>query len=95
MSGKVRGEIVAVDASGNLVSDITERQLDGVPRDESVTVSCDGHKTVGIYPLDHRQPEMTLLAMLNAEGQLSLALVGESAEAFLGIRKGSVVEISW
>ena len=59
MNGKVRGEIVSIDASGNLVSDITERQLDGVPRDESVTVSCDGHKTAGSWPTGNDAPSDT------------------------------------
>ena len=95
MAGKLLGEIVAVDAAGNLLTDISEDQLDGVPRDESVTVACDGHKTLGIFPADHGQPEMTLLAVLNDDGQLTIMLVGESAKAFLGIRTGSSVVISW
>ena len=68
MAGKLLGEVVAVDAAGNLLTDITEDRLDGVPRDESVTVACDGHKTMGIFPADHGQPEMTLLAVLNKDG---------------------------
>jgi S-adenosylmethionine hydrolase len=95
VAGKLLGEVVAVDAAGNLLTDITEDRLDGVPRDESVTVACDGHKTMGIFPADHGQPEMTLLAVLNKDAQLMITLVGDSAKAFLGIRKGSPVVVSW
>ena len=95
MAGKLLGEVVLVDDAGNLITDITVDQLDGVPRDERVTVTCDGHQTLGIFPTDHDQPDMTLLAYLNEQNQLSLGIVGESAEAFLGIRKGCAVVVSW
>ena len=77
------------------MTNITAAQLDGVPRDERVTVTCDGHKTVGIYNADHNEPAMTLLAMLNRKDQLEIALVGESANAFLGIGAGSPVVVAW
>lgn len=95
MAGKLKGEIVSVDATGNLISDITEHQLNGVPRDESVTIRCDGHTTIGIFPQDHKEPEMTFLAFLDADRRLALALVGASAASFLGIRTGSSVVVSW
>jgi S-adenosylmethionine hydrolase len=95
VAGKLLGEVVSIDASGNLITDITEGQLEGIPRDESVSVACDGHKTFGIFSADQQQPEMTLLAVLNVDGRLAISLVGESAESFLGIRTGSAVVVSW
>ena len=92
---KIQGEVVSIDAQGNLVTDITEIQLEGVPRDDRVTVTCDGHRTLGIFPLNHQEPKMTLLAYCNADQHLSLALVGDSASKFLGIRPGAAVMIRW
>ena len=91
---KLKGEVVSVKDSGDLVTDISSDQLEGVPRDESVTVKCDGHVTAGIYPPNHEQPELTLLAIAGDE-HLELILVGESASAFLGIKPGSAVEVKW
>ncbi len=95
MAGKVTGKVIAVDEAGNLLTDIHERQLDDVPRDERTVIACDGHKTFGIFPTDHGQPELTLLAVLNEQQQLMLMMVDESAHAFLGIGLGSVISVSW
>jgi S-adenosylmethionine hydrolase len=91
---KLKGEVVSVKDSGDLITDISCEQLEGVPRDESVTIKCDGHVTAGIYPSDHQQPALTLLAIAGDE-TLELSLVGESASAFLGIKPGSTVEVKW
>jgi hypothetical protein len=89
------GKIVSVAADGSLVTDISAESLVGVPRDEDVSVSCDGHTTLGIHPADHGQPKLTLLAVLGQGGYLELSLVGESANAFLGIAPGADVVIKW
>ena len=95
MSGMLKGEVVSVDDAGSLVTNITSSQLAGVPRDDSAKVTCDGHETLGIYDADHGQPPMTLLAVVNGNGQLEITIVGESARAFLGIQVGSQVVVSW
>lgn len=95
MAGKLKGEIVSIAESGNLVTDITAEQLADVPRDESVSIKCDGHATAGIFPADHDQPNFTFLAVLTAEDRLELTMVGESASKFLGIKTGSPITIAW
>ncbi len=91
----VKGEVVSVAESGDLLTNVTAEQLAAAPRDESVCIRCDGHATIGIYPHDHDQPDFTFLALLNADDYLCLSLVGESASKFLGIKPGSVVTVSW
>lgn len=95
MAGKLKGEVVAVADSGNLVTDISADQLADVPRDESVTIKCDGHATSGIFSADHDQPPFTFLAMVSEAGLLELCMVGESASKFLGIKPGSPITIAW
>jgi S-adenosylmethionine hydrolase len=95
LAGKIQGSVVSVSSSGDLVTDIAAEQLDGAPRDESVTIACGGHHTSCIFPADHGEPEMTFLALLNDSGQLQLSLVGESASAFLGIKPGDEVTVRW
>jgi hypothetical protein len=95
VSGQLKGAVVSVSDSGDLVTDITSHQLEGVPRDEHVSITCDGHRTLGIFTPQHQEPELTFLAILSEEGQLVLTLVGESASAFLGIRPGCRVVVTW
>ena len=95
MPGQLQGKIVAYSESGNLVSDIAGDQLAGVPRGEEVTVTCDEHQTVGIYPADHPEEPFTLLAILGPSGCLELTIVGESAKAMLGVRLGEAIVLKW
>ena len=95
MPSKIEGTIVEVRESGNLVTDITEERLRGVPRDERTSVTCDEHVTSGIFPADHKEPPMTFLAFMGSSGTLELAIVDDSASLMLGIRKGEKVTVAW
>jgi S-adenosylmethionine hydrolase len=87
--------VVAVSANGNLITDITADQLRDVPRNDSVTVRCDEHETIGLYALGHAEPEMTLLALVGDSGKLELEIVGDSAKIMLGVRIGEKVSVKW
>ena len=93
--GRIVGKVASVSPSGDLVTDISVDQLSGAPRDETAMVTCDGHETRGIFDMDHGEPELTLIAVVNDEGVLQLSLVGESAQAFFGIQTGQEVVIRW
>ena len=92
---KLTGTVVAVTRAGDVVTDIAVAALESVPRDDRLRVSCEGHVTLGIYPTDHGQPEMTFVASEGASGFLELSLVGDDASRFLGIKPGAVVQLSW
>jgi S-adenosylmethionine hydrolase len=92
---KLQGEVVSIRENGDLVTSITSAELHAAPRDERVVVSCDGHKTAGIFSHDHNQPEMTLIAMLGTDDRLEICLVGESATSFLGVPVGAAVTVEW
>jgi S-adenosylmethionine hydrolase len=95
VSGKLEGTIVAIDDTGNLISDIPVAQLESVPTDDATTVSCDEHQTMGLYAVDHDQPPMTLIALLGRSGFLELSVVEDSARMMLGIREGEKIVVSW
>ena len=95
MSGKIEGKVISISPNGDLVTDITAQQLEFVPTDERVRIECDEHETNGIFRLDHQEPESTFLAFINAEGRLSLQIVGLSASEMLGIREGQSVTVQW
>lgn len=95
MPGKIEGAVASISDSGNLVTDITAAQLRDVPRNDTVSVRCDEHETVGIFGLDHQEPAMTLLALVGQSGNLELEIVGDSAKIMLGIRVGEKVVVKW
>jgi S-adenosylmethionine hydrolase len=92
---QIEGTVVSINEAGNLVTSITAEQLRGVPTDESVSICCDEHETIGIFQLDHNQPESTLLALIGESGHLELSIVGISASDMLGIRGGEKVVVKW
>ncbi len=94
MSGKIDGILATATEAGDMLTDITAEQLVGAPRDERVAVSCGGHQTIGIYTVDHSEPEMTFLAIVDQQ-QLRLTIVGESARAMLGLNVGDAVVVHW
>lgn len=95
MARSVEGQVVEIDSFGNLITNITEEKLAGVPTDESVTIHCDDHETHGIFLTYSDQPAMTLIALVGSGGRLELAIVEESAAAMLGIQVGTPVRINW
>ena len=95
MAGEIKGTVVAIDPSGHIVTDVTSEQLQEVPTDDRVWISCGGHRTNRIFPSDHHEPPMTYIALLGKNGKLELALVGDNAEKFLGIQVGMPVIVKW
>jgi S-adenosylmethionine hydrolase len=95
LPGRIKGSVRSIDASGNLMTDISEGALASAPRDESVRVVCDEHETLGIFGTPANLPEMTLAALLGTSGYLELAIIGDNAAAMLGVRVGTPVEVVW
>jgi S-adenosylmethionine hydrolase len=89
------GKVVEVDESGSLVTDIQCAQLVNAPQDASLRVVVDEHETYGLYPADHSQPPMTLIAIFDANQPLKIILTEDSASAMLGVRVGAPVEVHW
>lgn len=92
---KLTGQVVAITNSGDLVTDIMVSNLGSAPRGETLKITCEGHTTLGLFSVDHEQPEMTFLAFENASGAIQISIVGGAVSAFLGIGTGAKVEVSW
>ena len=75
VSGNLTGKVVEIDDAGNLVTDILGSSLSGAPRDASLRIVVDEHETFGLFPADHSQPAMTLVATLADGGPLVIVLV--------------------
>ncbi len=92
---KLSGKVVEVDAEGNLITDVSAASLDQAPQDASLRIVVDEHETFGVYPSDHSQPSMTLVAIAEPDNPLKIVLVDDSASAMLGVQVGAAVELSW
>ncbi|MFO1066370.1 MAG: adenosylmethionine-8-amino-7-oxononanoate aminotransferase [Pirellulales bacterium] len=95
VAGTIQGKVVEIDAQGSLVTDIDASQLSAAPRDSTVRIVVDEHETFGIFPPEHNEAAMTLIAILGAAGPLKVELVGDSAGMMLGVRAGAPVEVTW
>lgn len=95
MPGKIEGTVVAYGPTGNLITDIPNDRLQGVPAGDGVKIICDEHETVGIYPADHPEEACTLLAILGTGGCLELTIVGDSAKLMLGVSLREKVVVKW
>ena len=95
MSQTLTGKVVEVDSTGNLITDIPS----AVHRHErllgALRVVVDEHETYGLYPSNHAQPSMTLVAIVEGAAPLTIVLVDDSASAMLGVRVGAMVEVHW
>ena len=83
------------DCLRRTVADINQQQLDGAPRDESLSVQFGGHETFGLYENDHGQPESTMVAKINADSVIEIEIVGMSLSDMLGIGIGESVTVCW
>ena len=95
MANKIQGQVVAIDSFGNLITNVTREMLAQTPTDESVTVRCDEHETLGIFSTYAEQPPMTLLAVIGSNDCLEIAIVDDSAKIMLGVEVGAPVEVRW
>jgi S-adenosylmethionine hydrolase len=95
LGNTIRGEVVEISSRGDLVTDIAVDSLADVPSDDSVTVSVGPHETVGIFDVDHDQPESTMIAVRGASGFLEIGIVGTNMSEMLGIRVGEPVHVNW
>lgn len=95
MANKIQGQVITIDSFGNLITNITRDMLADIPRDESVTVRCDEHETLGIFNVYGEQPPMTLVALIGSNDCLEIAIVDDSAEIMLGVGVGAPVEVIW
>lgn len=94
MAAKIIGSVVEISESGDLITDLTPERLAGISRSEETKIVVDDEfETFGIYGADHKQPEMTLIAILEDNSPLRLHLVADSASMMLGVRKGATVEV--
>ena len=87
--------MTTIGPDGSLITDIEKHQIDGAPRDESLSIKFGGHETFGLFEHDHDQPDSTMVAKINGDGLIEIEIVGLSLSDMLGIGTGESVEVAW
>ena len=92
---RVEGIVLKIDSFGNLITNISAEMLAGHPTDDRACVICNIYETWGIYQAYGDNPSGTLVAIIDSDERLELAVVGESAAQRLGIQVGMPVVVAW
>ena len=92
---KIRGEVVAIDSFGNLITNISYDLLAGRPTDNRACIVCGIYETFGIYHTYGEQAPGMLVALIGSAGRLELAIVHDNAAARLGVSVGTPVVVAW
>ncbi|MDA0659013.1 MAG: hypothetical protein O2931_12785 [Planctomycetota bacterium] len=92
---EIKGLIVRVMDNGDVLTDISVDRLRHVLQDDRVKISCNGHTTFRLLSHDHGEAPGTLVATLGNSGFLEVALTGDDASRFLGLRPGMSVTVRW
>jgi S-adenosylmethionine hydrolase len=95
LANRIDGTVTRIGENGSLISDISLRQLENVPHDENTSIEFGDHETVGIFPVQHGQPDATMVASLGKSGFLEIEIVGIPLAEMLGIRVGEKVCVKW
>jgi S-adenosyl-L-methionine hydrolase (adenosine-forming) len=87
--GGTRGEVVAIDTFGNLLTNLERQHLEGV---RNVRVQVRGVEIDGLVETFGNRSPGELVAMYDEEKALMIAVVNGNAQAKLGARVGDAVE---
>lgn len=92
--GKVSGEIIYKDGFGNLVSNITEEEIDSLGGRDQLVVELNKKVVRKIRKTYSDAPLGGLVALVGSMGFLEIACNGGSAAELLNVREGESVEVS-
>ncbi len=91
MANGFRAHISVVDAFGNLTTDLPAADLNGRP----VKVSFKGHTIESLSPSYGHKHTGSLVALIDSEGFLEVAVVNGSGSKTLDAREGDVVDVEF
>ncbi len=90
----VRGEVLCVDSFGNLITNITQADLVGVPDMARLTVRCAGREIHGLAPTYGAAPPGEVVALFDSQGRLEIAVCQGSAARDLAVAEGAEVSVA-
>jgi S-adenosylmethionine hydrolase len=88
------GEIIAIDAFGNLITNIGRDLLPRLAAQQTIDVSCRGRTVQGLVDTYGDRPAGEVTALLGSSDRLEIAVVGGSAEQTLAAAVGEKIIVS-
>jgi S-adenosyl-L-methionine hydrolase (adenosine-forming) len=85
-----RGQVIHIDHFGNLSTNINARHL---LTPQEVKISIKGKQINGMVSTYGERPIGALIALLDSNGSLSISVVDDSAEKFLGAHVGDDLKV--
>lgn len=85
--GRLQGEVVTVDRFGNLITNVPGERLP-----DEVVIRLEGRRIPFVLTYGEGE-EGELLALVNSDGRLEVAVREGSAAEALGVSRGAVVEV--
>jgi S-adenosyl-L-methionine hydrolase (adenosine-forming) len=89
----VLGEILMIDSFGNAITNIGRGDLEAVGNLPSLIVDCCGRKIRGIVPAYGAALDREIVALIDSQGRLEIAVVGGSAAEALRLAVGEPVQV--
>ena len=92
--GRIAGQIIYLDSLGNLITNITQKQLAQIGPLAESEVSLRGKTIVGIGNAYADSPPGSLIALCDSQGRLEIAMVNGNAARELSACPGTSVEVT-
>ena len=88
---QLAGEVVYIDGFGNIITNISRSQLEGVAGDRGVRIRLNGKVVERVHRSYLEGPQGRLLALFGSSNLLELAVAGGRADRRVGAGKGDTV----
>lgn len=88
------GEVLCVDSFGNLITNIDFDELEALGHPAGLVIECGGHQIRGVVQTYAAALAGELVALIDSQGRLEIALVEGSAARELRIEPGEAVVVS-
>jgi S-adenosyl-L-methionine hydrolase (adenosine-forming) len=92
--GGVRGEVLYVDSFGNLITSLTRDELSELGDMARLTIECAGRAIRGVIPTYGAAMPGELVALLDSQGRLEIAVSGGHAARKLAVGMGQAVLVT-
>jgi S-adenosylmethionine hydrolase len=87
--------VITVDAFGNINTNVYEQDLQALPEPRNLVVRLAGREIRGLSNTFGDRPAGELIALIDSDHSLAVAVVNGSAARDLGVDIGEAVEITW
>jgi S-adenosylmethionine hydrolase len=92
-AGAIDGDVVHIDRFGNLITNIDETWVAGIPANASIEIG--GHRIEGIVATYADVSPGTPCALMGSSRRLEIAVNGASASSALATGRGGTVRVRW